>query len=387
MKAYRRYHFIFWQNMPTHHQASYLRALAKREGVTVDVVVEGDIPGWRKECGWTMPNYGKARLTIAPPEEEWRRLIRSDECDQIHVFSGIGSYSLVRQAMPVAMRAGSLIGVMSESGQLVGLAGALRVLRGRLLAAPLQKRVNLVLAIGNHGTHWFRRIGFSKDRLFPWGYFVDGPLGVPRTLELEKPLDGPFRLIYVGQLVRRKRVDLILKALEHSVFENWIFDIVGTGPEDKTLRKIAKRSRISDRVFFRGAMENNDAMALLERADLLVLPSEWDGWGAVVNEALMRGVPVVCTDRCGASDLIATPVCGEVVPAGSVAYLHEALDHRIALGRTPSRDRRTLLEWSRCIAGEVAATYLLNIIESVQGRGERPIAPWTAVSKSAPAAV
>ena len=42
----------------------------------------------------------------------------------------------------------------------------------------------------------------------------------------------------------------------------------------------------------------------MQEADVLILPSVYDGWGAVVNEALQVGCYVICSDACGASDLM-----------------------------------------------------------------------------------
>ena len=56
-----------------------------------------------------------------------------------------------------------------------------------------------------------------------------------------------------------------------------------------------------------------------------MLPSRFDGWGAVVNEALMVGTPVICSDRCGASDLIENGRNGYVFEAGNARALRERL--------------------------------------------------------------
>jgi glycosyltransferase involved in cell wall biosynthesis len=56
-----------------------------------------------------------------------------------------------------------------------------------------------------------------------------------------------------------------------------------------------------------------------------VLPSRFDGWGAVVNEALMVGTPVICSNRCGASDVIENGRNGYVFEAGSARALRERL--------------------------------------------------------------
>jgi glycosyltransferase involved in cell wall biosynthesis len=60
-------------------------------------------------------------------------------------------------------------------------------------------------------------------------------------------------------------------------------------------------------------------------ASLLVLPSVQDGWGMVYTEALAAGVPVLCTDRTGAQDVIDHGVHGFIVPHANVDVLVEKI--------------------------------------------------------------
>jgi glycosyltransferase involved in cell wall biosynthesis len=117
-------------------------------------------------------------------------------------------------------------------------------------------------------------------------------------------------------------------------------------------------------------------MELVGRSDLLVLPSRWDGWGAVTNEALLRGVPVVCSDYCGSADLLADGWRGTVVRAGSVDALLGALQRWVDLGPRPLEERRRIVEWSTKIAPETSARYILGIIYAVRDGGAPPSAPW-----------
>ena len=72
---------------------------------------------------------------------------------------------------------------------------------------------------------------------------------------------------------------------------------------------------------------------MLSAADVLVLPSHWDGWGAVINEALCNGARVVCSDFCGAADLVSDPRFGRVFREGSLESLTQAMDAMIDLGK------------------------------------------------------
>ena len=111
-------------------------------------------------------------------------------------------------------------------------------------------------------------------------------------------------LIFVGQLIPRKRLDRLLRALAAVRSTDWVFRIIGDGSERRSLEKLALELNLLRRITFTGALDNGAVRNELANADLFVLPSRWDGWGAVVNEALMSGTPVICSSYCGAADLI-----------------------------------------------------------------------------------
>jgi glycosyltransferase involved in cell wall biosynthesis len=186
----------------------------------------------------------------------------------------------------------------------------------------------------------------------------------------------PFNLIFVGQLVKRKRLDLLLTTLGEIKETNWHLSVVGDGVERCHLENLSRRLGIKDRVEFEGAQANPSAVQKLFGADLLVLPSDWDGWGAVVNEALMRGVPVIASDKCGAADLLHNPECGDVFPAGSVFHLREILLRRMQHGKLTEDESVRIREWTKNIEGEVAASYLLNVIGTSSNRIDKLIVPW-----------
>lgn len=95
----------------------------------------------------------------------------------------------------------------------------------------------------------------------------------------------------------------------------------------------------------------------------------------------MAGVPVVCSDWCGAKVLIRPGWNGDVFRAGSVEDLARALDAWIERGPLPAPHRTEIRAWSRCIEGDTVAQYLLEIIAHVSGeRPVRPSPPWADVA-------
>jgi glycosyltransferase involved in cell wall biosynthesis len=151
---------------------------------------------------------------------------------------------------------------------------------------------------------------------------------------------------------------------------------VGDGESRSIWERLAVDWQISDRVTFTGVLPNTEAKAVLGSLDLFVLPSRFDGWGVVVNEALMQGVPVLCSDRCGARDLLAESWRGGVFRAGSAASLAEVLATWIARGKRTTELTERIKTWSHCIDGESVAEYFAAVLRHVYNGAARPIAPW-----------
>jgi glycosyltransferase involved in cell wall biosynthesis len=133
--------------------------------------------------------------------------------------------------------------------------------------------------------------------------------------------DGAFRFLFVGRLIERKGLGVLLDAFrEVEGAELWI---AGDGP---LLERAKEAARQDPRLFLFGHADIAMLDRLYRSADALVLPSYYDVWGLVVNEAQAYGLPVVATDEVGAaSDLIDPTVNGFIVPPGSPAALAQVM--------------------------------------------------------------
>jgi glycosyltransferase involved in cell wall biosynthesis len=80
--------------------------------------------------------------------------------------------------------------------------------------------------------------------------------------------------------------------------------LVGDGEIKNELLKIVDKLKINENVIFAGRYENEALYAWYRLADFFILPSTSETFGAVVNESLIAGVPVICSNLAGASCLI-----------------------------------------------------------------------------------
>jgi len=110
-------------------------------------------------------------------------------------------------------------------------------------------------------------------------------------------LHQPARIIYVGRLFEEKNPDNIMRALVK--LPNANFTIVGDGPIRPRLENLAIELGISDRVFFRPAIANDELCELLAEQDIFAVHTEYWEISKSVLEALLTGLPVVINNRIG----------------------------------------------------------------------------------------
>jgi len=155
-----------------------------------------------------------------------------------------------------------------------------------------------------------------------------------------RPSDGPTRYLFVGRLIERKGLDVLLEAFGR--VDDGELRIAGDGP----LREMVDAAAARDpRIRLIGHAAGDELVRAYRDADVLVVPSLYEAWGLVVHEGLAHGLPVIATDQVGAADdLIEPEVNGYAVAAGSADELREAMSAvaRWAPARYEEASRRSV---------------------------------------------
>lgn len=115
-------------------------------------------------------------------------------------------------------------------------------------------------------------------------------------------------LLSVGHLIERKGHHIAIEALAQ--LPEVRLAIVGAGPEDGTLRALAARLGVAERVHFAGQVPNIELRWWYSAADALVLCSSREGWANVLLESMACGTPVVATNIWGTPEVVAAPEAG-----------------------------------------------------------------------------
>jgi glycosyltransferase involved in cell wall biosynthesis len=133
--------------------------------------------------------------------------------------------------------------------------------------------------------------------------------------------EGPLTVVWLGQLLPAKRLDVLLTALVE--LPRLRLRLVGDGPERDRLEKAAAERGVADRTVFAGA--TRDPAAALAGADLFALPSAAENCPLALLQAMSCGLPAVASAVGGVPEVVTDGVDGLLVPPGDPAALAAAL--------------------------------------------------------------
>ena len=139
-----------------------------------------------------------------------------------------------------------------------------------------------------------------------------------------------LQLLYVGSLIQRKGLDLLLPALAETS-EDIHLTIVGEGQERELLTEQAGKLGITDRIRFLGYVEGEPLRELYHNADVFILPTREDCFGLVILEAMCASLPVISSKYAdGAFDLVAEGENGYIVDPEDTHAFAEKIDQIFA---------------------------------------------------------
>ena len=179
----------------------------------------------------------------------------------------------------------------------------------------------------------YRRVPPEKVSVIPHGLDLpecDAPRGrAPARRELELPLEIPV-VGMAGRLVYTKGPDLLIRAAPRvrARFPTICFVLIGEGPEEDALRRLAAAEGVSDAVVFAGY--RSDARQLLPAFNILAAPSRDEGLSLSVLEAMGCGIAAVASRLGGIPSLLVDGVTGLLIPPDAVPALADALIRLLA---------------------------------------------------------
>ncbi len=363
----RKYRVLAVSSHPVQYAAPLFRMMARHPQLDLLVAYcslrgaePGKDPGFGVEVAWDIPlldgypwvlvrnlspRPGVSRFAGLVNPGLWS-LIRKRRFDVVIVYGY--AYVGFWFAILAAKFSGSGLILASDATSLAPRDGKRWKTPVKRLLLPWIYGLADVISAPSSGTISFvRSLGIPQDRIFLTHYTVNNEYfkkaaAAASREEIRKSWNVPPDarvVLYCAKLQPWKRPQDSLRAFARANVPRAYLVIAGDGPLRTKLEEEAQALGIADRVRFLGFVNQSKLPGVYVASDLLNLPSEYEPWGLVVNEAMNCGVPAVVSDRVGSGrDLIDGHDTGFVYPVGDLEALANILRQVL-----PDRERLRLM--------------------------------------------
>ncbi len=231
---------------------------------------------------------------------------------------------------------------------------------GRFMKYPLY-----LLCSGAFVAEDFHRLGYYKNRCYRWGYFPQTKIYDDiNALVTKKELNS---ILWAGRFIDWKHPEYAIELAARLKAEGYGFrlQMIGTGNMQDVLNEQIRQNGLSDCVELLGSMPPESVRKYMEKSEIYLVTSDrYEGWGAVVNEAMNSACAVVSGDMVGAAPcLIRHGENGMLFRDGSAEDLYKQVK---ALLDAPESRKRMAFQAYQTIAStwneEVAAKRFLALI-------------------------
>ena len=380
---------VSWQSALTEHQVHLMRALYGLIGSDLLVVGGVQYLTERQVQGWVDVDTAGIDFIVLPSTTWWQvasSLIQQNR-QAVHIFGGVFTDRRFLCLMLYCKLRGIKFALMSEpyAEEAVGyfddepwilskIKTYLRATAYRVAGYMIGRNLLALFPISNFATLQFERNGFKARGTYPFAYFVP-QLKLAVQNHASPNCQKTVRIVFVGSFIKRKGVNVLISAWREAQARlvdskvRLILDIYGPGQPSKC--------NLPENANFMGCIPFGDAQFTIAQYDALVLPSIYDGWGVVVNEALLQGVPALVSDRVGSKVLVHSGDAGLIFKAGSVPDLTAVF---LSLADNPLQLegwRRGARRVADTITPAGAAKYLLACLEHAESIiNDAPSPPW-----------
>ncbi len=159
--------------------------------------------------------------------------------------------------------------------------------------------------------------GVSESKLIKVPYGVD--LKEFKYLNKKRPEGDKFRLISVGTISIRKGSHILIEAFEQLSLKN--SELTFVGPMEKNFKKILKKYKKLKNVKFISKQKQENLKYFYNNSDIFVLYSLEEGLSMVQAQAMACGLPIICSENTGGSEIVDHGINGYVIPIKNIEIL------------------------------------------------------------------
>ena len=313
---------VIWMNMPSHHQSAFFEAVSK-SGLDLKVCYYSEINEYRKSMGWKERELQTYEINLNDTKKLDNLL--PDWADRIHILPGIGD-KLSRTLMWLFYQKKVDWVHWSEgfdSRPRSILSVPVKFLYTRFI---INKLALGLLANGSLAYNQFLTWGVKRHKLAKLPYSIS-PL--QKTCSAEKT----FTFLFLGSIEKGKAVDILIRAFALLPRNNLFhLKIVGRAPDIKGAYPLSfyedliNELGLSKFVSIHPPVPYNQVQDVISSSHVLVLPSKYDGWGVVLNEAVSLDKFVIASDNVGSAEtLIDNGVNGFIFDVDDIEGLSQCM--------------------------------------------------------------
>ena len=162
-----------------------------------------------------------------------------------------------------------------------------------LLFKKLLPKSNGILAIGQEAKKFYEK--YNKN-------VINLPYSIKYSKKIKKTKfkNKKIRFLFVGQLIYRKGIDLIINLLKKNQYENFEIKIVGEGIYNKEILNLSKKNKNIKYFKFQNLTE---LKKIYLNSDVMIFPSRFDGWGVVALEAMNYMLAIISSQNVGVKEV------------------------------------------------------------------------------------
>lgn len=379
---------------PVQYHVPIWQVLAATYGIELkvhyfsDQSVRGAVdPGFGVPVVWDTPllsGYEYQFMTRCPDlSRPWsiglpnaKEVLRAEGYDWVLIHGY--THRFERQIVSAANRLGIKVMIRGEFAD-HGVRGRFRRALRDAYLRWFYSKVSAFCYIGSNAKRHLLHRGIAADKLFFSPYSVATDLFERQRLQFARASsreslglqDDAFVLLFSGKLIPRKCPLLLLEALRKVRDRAHIaLIIVGDGPQRESVMTQG-RSLLGNRFLFAGFVNQSQVGRYMAAADAFVLPSAYETWGLVVNEAMQFQLPVIASDTVGCHfDLIVEGETGFTFPCGSATALANRIDyvvdHRDQAKKMGQSARQRVLGYST----QASAAGIIDALHSCRPKNE-----------------
>ena len=164
-------------------------------------------------------------------------------------------------------------------------------------------KADLIITPSNHLKNVVKGWGVKENRI---KVIYNGTKLKNKPDPIDDQLNDYFKFITVGRLAPWKNIDIIIEALSDykKANQNFIFYIVGSGPEETKLKKLVNDLDLENFVTFTGQLQKDDLNYYLQKSDIYIQASSYEGLPHVILEAMSHNLSIISTPIGGTNEVI-----------------------------------------------------------------------------------